>query len=715
VEVTLSVSNGTLTGVSGTTGVTIANSGTQSITLTGLVAQINALLDGTANGTLTYLSNSDAPTPDTLVLSMDDLANGGGGSAMTASAQVSIDINALNDAPSVNITQTSYLADEQTPLSLQGTGLSIADPDAATSTVQLSLSVGTGTLSVTAGSSGVAVANSGIHSITLTGTVAQINALLDGSANGTLTYLDERDAPTPDTLVLSMDDLANGGSGGAMTASAQVTIDINALNDAPSVSIIRTSYLTDEQTPLPLQGTGLSIADPDASTSTVQLTLSVGAGTLSGTAGASGVAIANSGTHSITLTGTVAQINALLDGSAAGTISYLNDSDTPTPDTLVLSMDDLANGRTGGALSANAQTAINITPIDDAPVITTNSLTIGRGGTATPDLAITDVDTSAADVHITASLVSGGHFLNTQTVADVLSFTLADYQAGIIKFVHDGSFNPPTYQLHINDGHSVVTAPSPSVMFQVGLIITPTPSTNTSTSAESDEATPPSSSTPSTPPGDSAEAAPLPLLGALASPGSTEDLSTPLPLFEHTIDMGGLGATSSGWSVAASSLTFRINTDARVLRDWRTELTALNADMPSGGYNWAAFLQSGDAPETLRRNLDSLRNQLMGQEEGRHQVIASTIAMSTGLSVGYVIWLVRGGALLGSMLSTMPMWQMIDPLPVLTRSAGGRRHDSDEPADDASVEQIFDGEQHEPPPPPPQGDASQKLTPEATP
>lgn len=70
------------------------------------------------------------------------------------------------------------------------------------------------------------------------------------------------------------------------------------------------------------------------------------------------------------------------------------------------------------------------------------------------------------------------------------------------------------------------------------------------------------------------------------------------------------------------------------------------------------------------------------------------------MSVGYVIWLIRGGALVGSMLSAMPAWQMIDPLPVLHRG-GGRGHSIDIGEGDASVEQLFDGDGPPAPPPPP--------------
>ena len=108
-------------------------------------------------------------------------------------------------------------------------------------------------------------------------------------------------------------------------------------------------------------------------------------------------------------------------------------------------------------------------------------------------------------------------------------------------------------------------------------------------------------------------------------------------------------------------------------------------------FSWAGDLQTTTNPEELRRNLDALRDQLQEQGTERRHVVASSIALTTGLSVGYVIWLVRGGALLGSMLSAMPAWQMIDPLPVLTR---GRQnaHQLQDGDDDASVEHLFDGD-----------------------
>src|ERR1051326_2872585 len=51
-----------------------------------------------------------------------------------------------------------------------------------------------------------------------------------------------------------------------------------------------------------------------------------------------------------------------------------------------------------------------------------------------------------------------------------------------------------------------------------------------------------------------------------------------------------------------------------------------------------------------------------------HRWVSGSIAVgSFGLTVGYVLWLLRGGALLASLLSSLPAWRLIDPLPVLSR------------------------------------------------
>ncbi len=59
---------------------------------------------------------------------------------------------------------------------------------------------------------------------------------------------------------------------------------------------------------------------------------------------------------------------------------------------------------------------------------------------------------------------------------------------------------------------------------------------------------------------------------------------------------------------------------------------------------------------------------------------------SLGLTVGIVSWLLRGGALLSALLSSMPLWRGFDPLPVLMRSIW--RNQKEQPASD--VDRLFD-------------------------
>jgi hypothetical protein len=64
-------------------------------------------------------------------------------------------------------------------------------------------------------------------------------------------------------------------------------------------------------------------------------------------------------------------------------------------------------------------------------------------------------------------------------------------------------------------------------------------------------------------------------------------------------------------------------------------------------------------------------------------VVGGTAAVSTGLSVGYVIWTLRSGILVTGLLSSLPAWRFIDPLPILSGASSG---DSDE--DDESLESL---------------------------
>lgn len=62
-----------------------------------------------------------------------------------------------------------------------------------------------------------------------------------------------------------------------------------------------------------------------------------------------------------------------------------------------------------------------------------------------------------------------------------------------------------------------------------------------------------------------------------------------------------------------------------------------------------------------------------------------------------MLWLLRGGALVASMVSSLPAWHLIDPLPILRNATGNGDDDS---GDDDEVESVFGGGRPEPDPEP---------------
>ena len=59
---------------------------------------------------------------------------------------------------------------------------------------------------------------------------------------------------------------------------------------------------------------------------------------------------------------------------------------------------------------------------------------------------------------------------------------------------------------------------------------------------------------------------------------------------------------------------------------------------------------------------------------------------TTLLSVGYVIWCLRGGALVATLLTTLPLWRWLDPLPVLDERE--REDDENKKQNDDDEERI---------------------------
>jgi beta-glucanase (GH16 family) len=144
--------------------------------------------------------------------------------------------------------------------------ITVADVDANGGIESVTLSVQHGTLKLAAGS-GVAVTAgaNGSGSVTFSGTIAQLNAALDG-----LSYQGLLDYNGADALKLTIDDGGNSG-GAALTASQLIPIEVTALNDAPVANADSYTQSFDGTLHIAASGVLANDTDVDSGALTAQL------------------------------------------------------------------------------------------------------------------------------------------------------------------------------------------------------------------------------------------------------------------------------------------------------------------------------------------------------------------------------------------------------------------------------------------------------------
>jgi hypothetical protein len=93
--------------------------------------------------------------------------------------------------------------------------------------------------------------------------------------------------------------------------------------------------------------------------------------------------------------------------------------------------------------------------------------------------------------------------------------------------------------------------------------------------------------------------------------------------------------------------------------------TVTDVDQDLSKTNGAADLSSVIDIRGFVQGLNELRDEVSEELHFDKVAVGSTLAATTGLSIGYVLWLLRGEVLLSSLLASLPAWRLIDPLPVL--------------------------------------------------
>ena len=324
------------------TGVTI-----QSISTTSLSLGTLAIAAGGNSITFTPLANVNGSASFTYTLT-----NG----SVTDTTSVTINVSAVNDAPTNTVPAGTQTTAEETAKVING--ISIADIDAAETagaTMQVDLSVQNGKIDLASVSGLTFVGGAdGTASMSVQGTIASINAAIAG-----LTYTPAQNYAGPDSLLIVTNDRGNTGTPGPRTDTDSISITVTEVNDAPIVTVPANGSSVLEGDPLVITGT--SIIDVDAASGIIRATLSVtGAGTLT-LGSTSNITFINgtaNGQSTLDFTGTLANVNA-----AIASYTYtppLGDAGTQI---ITVSVNDQGNTGAGGSLTDSETFTVDVIPL----------------------------------------------------------------------------------------------------------------------------------------------------------------------------------------------------------------------------------------------------------------------------------------------------------------------------------------------------------------
>jgi Bacterial cadherin-like domain/Dockerin type I domain/Bacterial Ig domain/Cadherin-like domain len=290
---------------------------------------------------------------------------------------VTVNISAVNDAP-VNTVPGAQNTPEDVVKIING--MSIADVDAGTADVQVTLAATNGTISLS-GIAGLAFSSgdgTGDATMTFTGPLTAVNTAIGG-----LTFTPTADFNGTASLTITTNDQGNTGSGGAKTDTDSVSITVTPVNDAPTNQIGTppapitpgNSVLAIPDTTFSFTGANLlSVKDPDAGTSfSTTLALAPNTGTLGITP--SGATVTGAGTANISISGSLTAVNAAL-----ATLTYSPQAGFTGSSTLTIVSND-------GQAQDSDTLGIDVIP-PNKPFARNDALAIDEGTTAAQTIAV---------------------------------------------------------------------------------------------------------------------------------------------------------------------------------------------------------------------------------------------------------------------------------------------------------------------------------------
>ena len=442
---------------------------------TGTLTFSTAPAINSTTGTLTYTATNGTFGTASFSVTLSDNGSNTPPNSNTSGAQsFTITVFPPNASPVVTTTAGNLAYTENAGAVAIDPGLTVTDSD-NTDLVGATVAITAGhvsaqdTLGFTTQNGITGVYNSGTGVLTLSGTSSVANY---ATALRSVTYTNSSDDPTASrTITFTASD------GISLPGSATRGIAITAVNDGP-LNTVPGPQTTNEDT---AKVFSISVADVDAGSNPVKITLTAtnGTVTLSGI-GSLGFTTGD-GTDDATMvfTGTLTAVNAAMTN-----LSFNPTADFNGLATLQIVSDDQGNTGTGGAKTDTDTVNITVNAANDAPVVTATAgnLSYTENDPATaidPGLTVTDLDNAnltGATVAITAGHVSAQDtlgFTNQNGITGIYdsgsgvltlsgSSLVANYQAALRSVTYQNSSDDPTASRTItftaNDGTTTGSA-----------------------------------------------------------------------------------------------------------------------------------------------------------------------------------------------------------------------------------------------------------------
>ena len=192
-----------------------------------------------------------------------------------------VTVTGVNDAPVLAGPAQVDLV-EDTPGAVGG--VSVSDLDSGTEVIEVSLSVGSGQLSVGT-VDGVSVSGGNSSQLVVNGVLAAVNESL-----ASLSYQGQENFFGEDTLSIGANDLGNTGEGGPLTAQFEVLLVIAPVNDAPTIGAVSDQSTLDG---VAVGSVVFTVADVDNAPETLSVS---GASSNPGLIAPDGITLAGTGT-----------------------------------------------------------------------------------------------------------------------------------------------------------------------------------------------------------------------------------------------------------------------------------------------------------------------------------------------------------------------------------------------------------------------------------